>query len=340
MPVMSREQARLTAILRGSCFPNEPFPFVIHSIFPSAINISKENDELLSSFVLKKATMHPRAVLVRAEDQAIVDFTRLSLVPGMQGYADADGFHIRSELFIQYAPDLTALSSSQISIEVSDLHHDWPRLGEYCFAQLSALQKQKNADLDIQTLVGGEAEAALPACTPFDARQRALLIKSIQNLGKAMWQADAKSALRHACRLIGLGQGLTPAGDDFLTGFSYALMCRQQIAEDKQSLAASEFLNGLKNRLRNEPGQTNDISRTFLLLSLSGEASEALKRLASAFEDGFSRQQFEFALQVLAGIGHSSGLDAACGFIYGVFQNDRAFSKSLRTFANSQQCRL
>lgn len=339
MPVMSREQARLAAILRGSCFPNEPFPFVIHSIFPSAINISKENDELLSSFVLKKATMHPRAVLVRAEDQAIVDFTRLSLVPGMQGYADADGFHIRSELFIQYAPDLTALSSSQISIEVSDLHHDWPWLGEYCFAQLSALQKQKNADLDIQTLVGGEAEAALPACTPFDARRRALLINSIQNLGKAMRQADAESALRHACRLIGLGQGLTPAGDDFLTGFSYALLCRKE-TEEKQSHAVREFLNGLENRLRSEPGQTNDISRTFLLLSLSGEASEALKRLALVFAGGFSRQQFEFALQVLSDIGHSSGLDAACGFIYGLSQNDRAFGKSVQAFANSQPCRL
>lgn len=340
MPAMLRKPAGLTAIIRGSRFPKEPFPFVLHSIFPSAINISRENDELLASLVLKKSAMHPRAVFVLSDGQEPVDFSRLNLAPGMEGHADADGFHIQSELLIQYAPDVTTLPSSRISIEFSNLHHDWLRAFEYCTAQLSALQKQKNADLDIETLIVGESEGDLPACTSFDARQRALLINSIQNLGKAMRQADAKSALRRACRLIGLGQGLTPAGDDFLTGFSYALMCRQQIAEDKQSLAVSEFIHGLKNRLRNEPGQTNDISRTFLLLSLSGEASEALKRLASAFEDGFSRQQFEFALQVLAGIGHSSGLDAACGFIYGVFQNDRAFGKSLRTFANSQQCRL
>lgn len=340
MPAMSRKPAQLTAILRGSRFPLEPFPFVLHSIFPSTINISRENDEFLASLVLKKAVMHPRAVLVLSYGHEAADFSRLNLAPGMQGHADADGFHIRSELLIPYASELTTLSSSRISIEFSDLHHNWTWVGEYCAAQLSALQKQKNADLDIETLVRGEAEGTSPACTAFDARLPALLINSIQNLGKAIRQADAESALHHASRLIGLGQGLTPAGDDFLTGFSYALLCRKEITEEKRSLAVREFLNGLKNRLMSEPGQTNDISRTFLLLSLSGEASEALKRLALAFAGGFSRQQFEFALQVLSDIGHSSGLDAACGFIYGLFQTGRAFGKSLRTFANSQPCRL
>lgn len=340
MPAMSRKPTKLTAVLRGSRFPKEPFGFVIHSIFNSAINIYRNNDKLLLSYVLKKAAMHPRAVLVIADGQELVDFSKLNLMPSMRGFTDANGFHIQSELLVQYASDITTLPSARISIELTHGQGKWKRLGANCAATLSAFQKQKNTDLNIQTLFGGGAEGSAHDSSSADIRLRTLLINLIQNLGRAMQQYHVESALQYASKLIGLGHGLTPAGDDFLSGFNYALMCQLGSAEDTRSFANREFLDGLNTLLQNKPYLTNDISRTFLLLSLAGEASEALKHLALVFSTGFSQQQFELALQGLSNIGHSSGLDMACGFIYGLFLNDGAFLTSQPTLERAQPYRL
>ena len=96
--------------------------------------------------------------------------------------------------------------------------------------------------------------------------------------------------------LIGLGPGLTPAGDDFVGGAMIALR-----AFGDHELA--ERIAGWALRLAKK--NTGRISRAHLQCAASGEGHEALHDLLCSFD--------EKHLQRLARVGHSSGLDAAAG---------------------------
>ncbi len=96
--------------------------------------------------------------------------------------------------------------------------------------------------------------------------------------------------------LIGLGPGLTPAGDDFVGGAMIALRAfgNGQLADRIAAWALP---------LATE--RTNRISRAHLECAAAGEGHEALHDLLCFFD--------EPSLQRLARVGHTSGLDAAAG---------------------------
>jgi hypothetical protein len=99
--------------------------------------------------------------------------------------------------------------------------------------------------------------------------------------------------------LVGLGSGLTPSGDDFLVGWLAAERCLG---------CAPSPLNGLK-------AETNVVSAAFLDAAERGLFSSALVGLAQSMVQA---QGCAAAFDVLAGVGHSSGLDAATGLIAGL----------------------
>lgn len=96
--------------------------------------------------------------------------------------------------------------------------------------------------------------------------------------------------------LIGLGPGLTPAGDDFVGGAMIALRSfgRAELADRLAAWA----LPLAKQR-------TNRISRAHLESAAAGEGHEALHALLGSFDAKH--------LEALGRIGHTSGLDAAAG---------------------------
>ena len=109
-------------------------------------------------------------------------------------------------------------------------------------------------------------------------------------------------APRAADALIGLGPGLTPAGDDFVGGAMIALRAfgRDPLADRVAAWA-----------LPLAESRTGRISRAHLRCAALGEGHEALHRLLSALNDGESA--VARALDALARVGHTSGLDAAAG---------------------------
>jgi hypothetical protein len=96
--------------------------------------------------------------------------------------------------------------------------------------------------------------------------------------------------------LIGLGSGLTPAGDDFVGGAMIALR-----AYGHQALADSVAAWALPLA----QDRSSRISRAHLECAAEGEGHEALHDLLCT---GDAKH-----LERLAGIGHTSGLDAAAG---------------------------
>jgi len=96
--------------------------------------------------------------------------------------------------------------------------------------------------------------------------------------------------------LIGLGPGLTPAGDDFVGGAMIALR-----AFDRGPLADRVAAWALPLARTN----TSRISRAHLECAAAGQGHEALHDLLCTFEKRH--------LDRLARVGHTSGLDAAAG---------------------------
>jgi len=114
---------------------------------------------------------------------------------------------------------------------------------------------------------------------------------------------DAQGAApRAANALIGLGPGLTPAGDDFAGGALIALRAagHAPLADRAAAWALARAEKG-----------TGKISRAHLRCAAAGEGHEALHALLRALDNG--QRAIERALRALSRVGHGSGRDAAAG---------------------------
>lgn len=103
-------------------------------------------------------------------------------------------------------------------------------------------------------------------------------------------------------RLIGLGSGLTPAGDDLIGGATIAL---RAIGKNAMADRLGRWALGLAKR------RTSLISRAHLECAASGEGHEALHLALNALLAG--KRNFAAEIAALKKIGHTSGMDALAG---------------------------
>ena len=106
------------------------------------------------------------------------------------------------------------------------------------------------------------------------------------------------------CGLIGLGIGLTPSGDDFLSGVLAAL----QITKPRHG----PLCEALSDTVLASLARTNDISSAFLKCAAGGLFSEAVITLFRSH----TGSAIEAACRAFLQIGHSSGLDTLCGITW------------------------
>lgn len=112
-----------------------------------------------------------------------------------------------------------------------------------------------------------------------------------------------ESAAEELVHLIGLGIGLTPSGDDFLTG-----ICAGLLLCHLEDLAFSDIIRRL---IHEHITDTNDISGAFLTCALDGQFSQSVNSLWQKPEQSSAE-----ILESFAKIGHSSGVDSLCGIFY------------------------
>ena len=101
-----------------------------------------------------------------------------------------------------------------------------------------------------------------------------------------------------AAQVIGLGDGLTPSGDDLLVGF----------------LAVWRVAGRGSIRFASLAAQTTDLSAAFLHCALDGHFSEPVARLMRALY-GAETGDWRACAADLARVGHSSGADAMVGIV-------------------------
>ena len=149
---------------------------------------------------------------------------------------------------------------------------------------------------------GGFADLMLPGGTLW--RERMAAREAAQLLGdsdEALHRGDDERAAELLCGLIGLGEGLTPSGDDFLCG---VLAAGRLYGGRAGTLSAA-----LKRKIMQKLCQTNDISAAFLKCACEGLFSQPVIELQENVDLEHSSRSF-------AAIGHSSGADTLSGILY------------------------
>jgi hypothetical protein len=151
---------------------------------------------------------------------------------------------------------------------------------------------------------GGFARLGTPDLNddPILARAR----PAAEQLVLAVRANDASGFVNAALPLLGLGEGLTPAGDDFVGGALFGRRCRAAGSSSEWDAAIGRLLDEARTR-------THPLSAQLLSDLAAGEAWAPLHDLAGALA---ARQPdaVRSAAKALTAIGHSSGWDLLGGF--------------------------
>jgi len=113
-----------------------------------------------------------------------------------------------------------------------------------------------------------------------------------------------KNLNRPVDRLIGLGPGLTPSGDDFLIGMLITL----------DLLGEKKLLNLLVQEINKVASKTNEISQIHLKAAARGIGAAALHATINNITTN-NKGELHDSLKKLDAIGHCSGWDALTGAI-------------------------
>ncbi|WP_336645153.1 DUF2877 domain-containing protein [Microbacterium sp. USHLN186] len=164
-----------------------------------------------------------------------------------------------------------------------------------------------------------EILSAIPspaAATPFGALAADALAAGIRRLRVSARQLlDAPSpeaadaVARSADRLIGLGEGLTPSGDDVLTGLAFVAA--------HPGLALRPLLDPLSTVAAAAEARTTLLSAVTLRAALDGRARLRMHDLLLALIDA-DEPRLRDAIIRTAAIGHTSGYDILTGIRLGL----------------------
>lgn len=150
----------------------------------------------------------------------------------------------------------------------------------------------------------------LPCQSQHDPEDPVLLYaqNTLKSCQAFMYRGDYLLAAQTLGKVLGLGIGLTPSGDDFLCGVlaSFILTASQ----------GKPFARALSQEIREHLHNTNEISRTFLSCALKGMFSVPVNQISRYTSPSEMLADFRE-------IGHSSGLDTLSGILYGMILMDR-----------------
>jgi hypothetical protein len=283
---------RLKAICVGYAVPFRGFKADVHSTFASAANLRlfKKGSHLLT--------------LVTVEEGDLPQGIRVNSPPGFS----FEELHAGENIICR--DGILSSEHNQLTIDLRPARR-WK-------CDLSALATDIN-DSSVsaawrsvkRTLDGHRARAG----TGSSVGQVAIadrMDKNISDLVAATRQYDL-SAVAAVASLIGLGSGLTPAGDDFLVGYLAGLWCSAH-----KGTKRFQFLSSLRKAVIRLSKRTNDISRTYLNHAARGQVSSRLTNLAEAICQGKRPERLLELAEAAIQIGHLSGMEAVAGLLLGL----------------------
>jgi hypothetical protein len=290
----------LNALSTGYAIPHTDFNATIHSVFLTAVNLRPFKGYLLLTLVAAGEADLPQGI--RLDTPAGFSFEQLR--PG-SNVSCRDSTLVFENLALvveihqarHWQCDLPALNTDLSSPPVADAWNcAWKSLNER--------QTRLGAEIIAQALPGsdGMAQSVL-------SWRVGEAIRDLINATRS-YQLEDFSPLT---RLIGLGTGLTPCGDDFLVGYLAGLWCTV-----RDSIKHRQFVSELGRAVIHLSGKTNDISRTYLYHAARGQVSSRLDALAGAISRPESPGQLLPVAESAMQSGQTSGMDAVTGLLLGL----------------------
>lgn len=272
----NRPRARLAVASIGALVPQQDFACVVHSVFKSACNLAW--GESLLFLAANPIGNGPTTLLLR---------------PGVT--VDLREFFAADETVVCRA---ATLRGSRVAVQVAEAtvwRPDLPR------ALLPSTRVRINQQCATQRLLHWRCTH-----TSVIARQAASVVDA---LVLAARDCDATRAEPLVARLIGWGEGLTPAGDDFLVGWLAAM---DRLANCD---AQRDFLDALHRVIVARVGATTLLSRHFLRLATRNLRVEPIERLLDALLCEHRIDIVHDAIRSALAIGATSGADTLSGVL-------------------------
>lgn len=265
------------------------FAGVVHSAFHRAVNIACLCCGELHTLVTDDLDDGPNSLVVAADD-----FLALGICPGDSVRAAGGSLAIAGKAMV------TVTGAATWRTPVPETH---------C---ASGLLRRRLADAEAAIwrngMPGGFIEGM--ADTEIARLTTRMLHEGADGLALALGRGDTHAALAHAGRLLGLGPGLTPSGDDLLTG----LLASRALGRQRGDLGSDAFALGVARLAKTA---TNPIAYAAIAKAARGEVRERVARLVIALGSTAGEPVSPALTQVLA-IGSSSGTEIAFGVIRGL----------------------
>jgi len=286
---------QLHAASIGEAVQRENFDALIQSVFDSAVNLRLADEDRLITMLISDHYELPQGIRLATKNLSLQ-----SLAIGHQ--AASRGGMLRFDS----SPLSIDLRGAQIwRCRVRDLNMDMslPTIQKAWSTALNFLtkgQRLKSTEIIADDLFQIDTGSALS--------QR--MSRPVMGLIAAAEQFDIKGSIHAAEKMIGLGPGVTPSGDDILIGFLAGLW---SMAGQNQTQLS--FIRSFGNEIIQIAKQTSEISRTYLYHAAHGQFSSSLSTLAEAISTGNGVEQ---ATQEVMRVGHSSGMDSVTGLLVGL----------------------
>jgi len=137
---------------------------------------------------------------------------------------------------------------------------------------------------------------------------------AVQAVGRASACQNLDAILARASDLVGLGNGLTPSGDDFLGGLFFGLLALNRLFPAQIELDPEP----VQKMLARITDRTNLISGAILKDLAAGQGPEPMHDLVHLLVTPASPASILTAARALASIGHSTGWDLLTGLLAGL----------------------
>ena len=273
----------------------------VHSVFERACNIETRTGELVTLLAQTLGNV-PHGIRLAGPVAPFESW----LMPGQNAILDSATLCVPDA---RIAVDLScaAVWRGAVAAVSMDLCATDPRGAAIAVSlrELRATLYERAPEQGFAPLLAGSASAH----SSFERAISTRLLHTLPLLAQATQRRDITAVAGAAARLLGLGPGLTPSGDDFITGYLAALWSRAGFESGIDAMLPS-----LADALAPLFLRTNAISRQMLSDAAQGRFAEHMVDVTVAISCG--GDVVAATARALAS-GHSSGADTLCGLLFG-----------------------
>jgi hypothetical protein len=274
------------------------FTGYVHSVFNRTVNIQSVETGELYTVACHEIDNGPNTLVIQVDC-----FNPINLAINDRVYAENNILHFANKMAITI--DKVAMWDSVLPI--------YPHNVEILNRNLTKMR-----DYIDRHGIGGGMKKSNHSPTAFEIELSRMLEERTVSLLTELSNNRMSESIEKASKLIGLGPGLTPSGDDFLVGLFTVL--------NIQNSTNYSFKNFCKEVVKLAKPLTNDISYMAMQKASIGKVRESIVSLVNSILYG-TEEDLILSLNKVLKIGSSSGTDIALGIVAGLEANILAGGK-------------